>query len=299
MFETFIQKLQNESFLTLETTPGHSALCDEIIDTITDLNLHNMVDGFTTTDSPLSKLKLSSLFGAVALQQKLHKPVIATMSMRDRNSIALQSDLLGANGFDIRAILALTGDSVKISDQPNPKAVLEGDSTLLLKIIENFNKGVDLADKALKIAPSHIYPFAVSPSDVSKKESLLKKMTKKLNNGAIAIITQPLFNKEDIAPLIEIFEQAKKLSAKKDAQLIIGSFPVVKFKTANFLHHKVPGANIPQKWLESLEHAKDEYSVGFELSLEVFEAIMSHHGKCHLMAANNFALAQKLIQSQR
>ena len=297
MFETFIHKLQNESFLTLETTPGHSAMCNEIIEKIQELDLNNLVDGFTTTDSPLSKLKLSSLFGAVAIQQKLHKPVIATMSMRDRNSIALQSDLLGANGFDIRAILALTGDSVKISDQPNPKAVLEGDSTLLLKIIESFNSGMDLAGKEFKIAPSHIYPFAVSPSDVSKKESLLKKMTKKLDNGAIAIITQPLFNKSDIAPLIEIFEEAKELSGKKDAQLVIGSFPVVKFKTASFLHRKVPGANIPQKWLQELEDAKDEYSVGFELSLEVYEAIMSHHGKCHLMAANNFELAQKLIKA--
>lgn len=297
MFEQFIDKLQNDSFLTLETTPGHSPLCNEIIDTLHNLNLHNLVDGFSTTDSPLSKLKLNSLFAALALQQQLEKPVIATMSMRDRNSIALQSDLLGANGFDIRAILALTGDSVKMSDQPNPKAVVEGDSTLLLKIIEHLNSGVDLANKQLKKQPAPIYPFAVSPSDISKSKSLVKKMTKKLEAGAMGIITQPVFDKEHIDPLIEIFEEAKKITANKKARLIIGSFPVVRFKTANFLHTKVPGANIPLQWLELLENSDDEYKKGFELSLEVFQAIKQKHGKCHLMAANNFALAKELIEA--
>lgn len=297
MFEQFIDKLQNDTFLTLETTPGHSPLCNEIIDYLEELNLHNLVDGFSTTDSPLSKLKLNSLFAAVALQQRLKKPVIATMSMRDRNSIALQSDLLGANGFDVRAILALTGDSVKMSDQPNPKAVVEGDSTLLLKIIKHLNEGIDLAGKEFKKRPAAIYPFAVSPSDVTKKESLLKKMIKKLDGGAIGIITQPIFNKDDIEPLIEVFQKAKQQTQRQDAQLIIGSFPVVRFKTANFLHNKVPGANVPLKWLELLENSDDEYKTGFELSLEVFQQIRQKHGKCHLMAANNFALAKELIES--
>jgi len=297
MFENFIQKLHNKPFLTLETTPGHSAVCDEIIDSIQSLGLEHLVDGFTTTDSPLSKLKFSSLFAATILQQKLQKPIIATLSMRDRNSIALQSDLLGANCFDVRAILALTGDSVKISNQPNPKGVFESDSSLLLQIIQNFNSGVDLAKKAFKNAPKHIYPFAVTPSDVNKKESLQKKMIKKLNCGVEAIITQPLFDTNDVEPLIEIFEGAKAKSQNKKATLVIGCFPIVKLKTANFLNSKVPGANIPQRWLEKLQNSNDEYSVGFELSREIYTKIMQTHGKCHLMVANNFKLAQTLITS--
>ena len=62
------------------------------------------------------------------LQQEFNKPVIATMSMRDRNKIALQSDLMGANDFDVRAILALTGDPAKMSDQPHAKGVFEANS---------------------------------------------------------------------------------------------------------------------------------------------------------------------------
>ncbi|MGM0622941.1 MAG: methylenetetrahydrofolate reductase [Campylobacterota bacterium] len=296
MFETFIEKLQSNRFLSLETTPGHTASSKELIQSIQELSLHQKVDAFTTTDSPLSKLKQSSLFAAIKIQQALQKPVIATMSMRDKNSIALQSDLLGANEFDIKTILALTGDSAKMSDQPNPKAVVEGDATLLLKIIAKLNSGVDLADKPLKVAPNHIYGLAVSPSDISKKQQLLKKMVKKLQAGAIAIITQPLFDKNHIEPLLEIFEEAKKQSGC-EGELIIGSFPIVKFKTANFLHNKVPGANIPQRWLEILEHSKDEYQDGFALSHEVYEGIKTKHGKCHLMAANNFTLANALIEA--
>jgi 5,10-methylenetetrahydrofolate reductase len=297
MFENFIEKLQNNSFLTLETTPGHGASCQELIDAIKLHRLHESVDGFSATDSPLSKLKMSALFAAISLQRQLSKPVIATMSMRDKNSIALQSDLLGANSFDVRAILALTGDSAKMSDQPNPKAVVEGDSTLLLQIIKHLNNGTDLANKPFKNPPKHTYAFAVAPSDIHKKQSLLKKMTKKLDNGAIALLTQPLFDENHIDSLLEIFEAAKVQSGQKDAQLVIGSFPVVSYKTANFLHAKVPGANIPTSWLEALQKYDDEYACGFELSLKVFQAIRKRHGKCHLMVANNFALAKELIKA--
>ena len=71
------------------------------------------------------------------------------MSMRDRNKIALQSDLLGANEVDIRAILALTGDPATISDQPHAKGVFEADSSMLLDIISCSNSGIDYAGKPL------------------------------------------------------------------------------------------------------------------------------------------------------
>lgn len=295
MFTQFINKLQNDTFITLETTPGHSATCGDIIENVKNLGLDKLVDGFTTTDSPLSKMKLNSIMAAIRLQQHFAKPAIATMTMRDRNIIALQSDLLGANEFDVRAILAITGDSVKISDQPNPKAVLEGDSTKLLEIIRYLNSGTDLAQKQLKVAPKPIYPFTVSGSNVDKPDALRKKMVKKLKGGTVAIVTQPIFDAAQIAPLQAIFEEAKAQTENKDAQLVIGTFPVVKFKTANFLDKKVPGANIPKFWLERLENSGDEYQTGFELSKEIFDTVMRSHGKAHLMAANNFALARDIL----
>ena len=124
MFKTLIQKLQEDKYLTLETTPQHEPSMHNIIEKIKKFNLQDKIDGFSCTDNPLAKLRYNSLFAALKLQQEFEKPVIATMTMRDRNKIALQSDLLGANDFDVRAILALTGDPAKMSDQPNSKGVL-------------------------------------------------------------------------------------------------------------------------------------------------------------------------------
>lgn len=93
MFDTLIHKLKNDRYITLETTPGHSATFTPTIDKIEALGLSELVDGFSTTDNPLAKLKYNALFAAKLLQERFKKPVIATMSMRDRNKIALQSDL--------------------------------------------------------------------------------------------------------------------------------------------------------------------------------------------------------------
>src|SRR5574344_913442 len=161
MFENLVEKLQEGRYLTLETTPQHEPSMHNIIEKIKKFKIDTKVDGFTCTDNPLAKLKYSSYFAALKLQMEFKKPVIATMTMRDRNKIALQSDLLGANDFDIRAILALTGDPANMSDQPNSKGVYEANSLMLLKMIKSFNYGMDFAGRPFKIEPKQIFPFAV------------------------------------------------------------------------------------------------------------------------------------------
>ncbi len=306
MFELFIEKLQKETFLTLETTPKHSASFDPIIDRIKELGLHKKVDGFSVTDSPLAKMKYSSLFASLKLQNSFKKPVIATMTMRDRNKIALQSDLLGANDVDIRAILALTGDLASMSDQPKTKGVFEGSSTLLLDIIKCFNGGIDYAGKPLDIRPKPIYPFAVVNAFAKNPRHLQKKMKLKLDHGTIAIVTQPVYSKENAKMLLELFAKAKvEVGEKaKDAQIILGFFPIVKLRTAQFLTAHVPGVDVPKEWNEKLFNAKkvsdeNQEKIGLDLSIKAFEEIYDMHPKIHVMAANNFALAKTVIGSRR
>jgi len=151
MFEKFCDVLCLEKrFITVEINPPHGASIDGIIADIKKHSLQDKVTGFSCTDNPLAKLKMSGVLSAIKVQQTFNKPVIATMSMRDKNKLSLQSTLLGANDFDLRCILALTGDPAKFSDQPDVKGVLERDSTLLLSIIHHLNKGVDYSNKALK-----------------------------------------------------------------------------------------------------------------------------------------------------
>ena len=302
MFDELINKLENGRYVTLETTPSHSPVFQPIIDKITDLGLDKLVDGFSTTDNPLAKLKYNAILAAIKLQNEFGKPVLATMSMRDRNRIALQSDLLGGNEFDIRAVLALTGDSAAMSDQPNAKGVFDGNSSLLLDIVSCLNSGIDFAGKPLAQKPEQIFPFAVTNSFSNNPKNLQKKMKKKIEHGAIGLITQPVYDLENAKLLLELLDNAKSdcCESAQKAQIILGIFPITKLRTAQFLASHVPGIHVPKNWIEALRKAnevsaEEEYKVGFELSKNLFNEVMELHPKVHLMTANQFQIAKDIL----
>ncbi|BAF71600.1 methylenetetrahydrofolate reductase [Sulfurovum sp. NBC37-1] len=304
MFEKFCDILcGDKNFITVEVNPPHGASLDKILEDIKKYKLHEKVTGFSCTDNPLAKLKMSGVLSAIRLQQTFKKPVIATMSMRDKNKLSLQSTLLGANDFDLRCILALTGDPAKFSDQPEVKGVLERDSTLLLSIIYHLNNGVDYSNKPLNPAPKPIYPFAVSNSYARNMRSLQKRIVKKLDYGARAIITQPVYDLENAMELLELFEEAKTMSVRetsKEAHLILGQFPIVRARTANFIDDKVPGISVPKDIIDEMNLAamdgeEKEQEVGFTLSKKIFDEMMKKHGKVHMMTHNRFDLCSELI----
>ena len=300
MFENLMKKLKSDRYITLETTPKHSPVFAPVIQKIKELGLDKKVDGFSVTDSPLAKMKYSALFAALKLQQEFNKPAIATMSMRDKNKIGLQSSLLGANEVDVRAILTLTGDSANMSDQPNTKGVFEGNSTLLLEIIKCFNAGIDYGGRTLDVKPQTIYPFSVSNAYAKNPKNLQKKMKSKLEHATRAIITQPVYSIGNTENLLEIFQKAKIEAGNSKAELIIGFFPIIRLKTAQFLTSHVPGITVPSSWTKAPFEAKNksekyQEEVGFELSQTALQDIMKIHPKVHLMTANNFTLADKLL----
>ena len=302
MFETLIETLEEDKYLTLETTPPHEPTMDNIINKIEEYGLDKKVAGFSTTDNPLAKLKYGAMFASVKLQQKFNKPVITTMSMRDKNKIALQSDLIGGNDFDLRAVLALTGDPANMSDQPRAKGVFESNSSMLLEIINSFNNGMDYAGKPFKVKPKPIYPFSVMNSHAKNLKSLEKKMFKKVSLKTRGIITQPVYDLDNAKQLITYMENVQNefQDDRKKAQLIIGIFPITRLRTAQFLSSHVPGIYVPQDWIDKLASAskisiEEEYKVGMELSSNVLESIQKIHPKIHLMTANKFDVANELI----
>jgi len=299
LFDTFISKLRTGTYITLETTPSRSAQFTPTIDKIAALGLDTMVDGFSTTDNPLAKLKYNALFAAMQLQNRFNKPVLATMSMRDRNRIALQSDLLGANEAQVRTVLSLTGDSAHYSDQPHTKGVFEGNSNLLLDIIATLNRGTDLAGQKLLVPPEPIYPFAVIDSYAKNSVSLQKKMAKKVAHGAIGIISQPVYDLDNAQKLLNMMEESNTEHAGSSV-LVLGYFPITKLRTARFLDENVPGIHVPTHWVEALENASrigpdEEYRVGFDLSKTLFDELKALHPKIHIMTANQFDLAKAIL----
>ena len=291
-----------EKLITLETTPPKLPTIDLMIEKIQNSGALDYIDGFSTTDCPLSKLKYNSIIAAFKLQEKFKKPVIATMTMRDRNKIALQSDLLGANDLGVTNILAITGDPANMSDQPKTKAVVEGSSILLLEIIRAFNNGMDYSGKEFKIKPKPITPFAVSNSYAKNFLSIEKKIYKKVRNYAVGIITQPIYDLEIVKKLLEIKDNVTKefSDERKNAEIILGFFPITKLKTAQFLRSHVPAIYVPDSLIEKLIKAhkiseEEEYKVGLEFSRNLFQKLLKIHPKIHIMTANRFEIVKELF----
>lgn len=288
--------------------------------------LGDTIDAFVCTDSPLARFKPSSILSSIKLQNALEKPVICTLSMRDRNSMALCGEILGANELGARAFLSLTGDPIKLGDCADSKGVFEENSLKLARIIRDLNSGVALNGKPLASPVRKIYNFAVINSYSNNPASLATKIKRKLANAPIcAFFTQPIFARESAEFLLEALESAKREVAlggdkdsasqeretnceencqtNKDTQIIFGFFPVLSYRVAVFLRDKLPGVYIPQEWLERLEGAsakgKDyEREVGLELSRRVWEdlhSLCNSAPKIHFMSSNHIELLREFL----
>ncbi|PAF47449.1 methylenetetrahydrofolate reductase [Helicobacter sp. 12S02232-10] len=298
MIEECVQKLLNTDFLSYEISPPKSPNIGE--DLLTQLQDWKDFDALVCTDAPLAKFRQSSILTSLKLQNTLKKPVICTLNMRDRNTIALQGEILGANELDVRMFLTLTGDPIKLGDHPSAKGVFEGNSSLLVKLIQNFNQNKDLNEHPIKGTLKTIYPFGVLNSYANNPLSLKNKMRRKINSGIFALFTQPVYDIEIAKLLLQWLEEINT-ELGKNTGLVFGYFPILRYKTAQFLYSKLPGVFVPQIWLEKLERAhsigeKEEEKVGLELSKNLFEELKKLHNKIHFMNANKVALAKKITQ---
>ena len=299
MLEQFITKLKsNEPFLSVEVSPSLSSTIGRgVIDELESLKI---ADCFICTDSPLARLKPSSILSSIKLQNALKKPMICTLSMRDRNSIALCGDILGANEFGLRAFLSLSGDGVKNGDCAGAKGVFEESSLKLGRIIDGLNQGIAANGKTLKDSVETIYNFSVINSYANNTESLKKKMLKKLSNSAVqGLFTQPVFSLEAARFLLESMESINK-DLGQNCVMILGFFPVLSYKVALFLRDKLPGVYIPDEWVQKLEKAsmkgkEVERKVGLELSRELFADLQTLHNKFHFMSANKPSLLREFV----
>ncbi len=302
--EHFISTLENkdEYTFTLEISPQAKYDLGYIKEKINASNISDYINAFVVTDSPFANLKISSILAALQLQQRLNnnKPFIATQTMRDKNSIALQNDLIGANYFDIRMVLAVTGDAIANGNQKQAKAVFEGNSELLISIIKDLNRGKSLGEFIFKEPLKPIYPFCVINSYAKNNDTLKVRLAKKANSGVKAIFTQPIYEAERLELLLKWIDE---LPLKEKPILVPGFFPILTYKTAYFIYYKLPGAYIPETWLNKLKEASDkspeeEKKVAVELSTNLFNDMIKIHKKMHIMSMNNYDFVVSLLKNK-
>lgn len=297
--EKIMQKMLGDSaFLSYEIIPQKAFGMEQILRPIKESAIFGEIDAFVCTDSPLSRLKHSAILASIKVQDFLQKPAICTISARDKNSIALQGEILGLNEFAVRIFLTLRGDPIKLGDHPNAKAVFEGNSFMLLEIIRNLNNGVDLNGGKIKDLGQKIYPLSVINAYANDMENIAKKMRKKIALGALALITQPIFDAQNAKDLLAMIARINS-DLGTNAKLIFGFYPVMSIKTAEFLYHKLPGCFMPDSWIDALKSAGDsresQRKIGLELSRNLYKNLIALHPKIHFMCGNKIEIAEQIV----
>jgi homocysteine S-methyltransferase len=195
------------------------------------------VDSINIGDSPMARVRMSCIALAVLIQRQTALDTIIHFTTRDRNLMALQSELLGAHALGIRNILALTGDPPRVGNYPNATGVWDVDAIGLIQILKQMNCGLDWAGNSIGRAAAFQVACAVNP--VAEDLDLeLDRFGRKIEAGADFAMTQPLY---DLKQLESFLERVGPLPIP----LILGIMPLQSHKHAEFLHNELPGVEIP------------------------------------------------------
>jgi 5,10-methylenetetrahydrofolate reductase len=237
--------------------------------------LKNKIVAGNVTDNQRAVMRLSSLACSVLLIKEGIEPVFQ-MTCRDRNRIAIQSDLLGAWTLGVKNVLALTGDHVSAGDHRDAMAVFDLDSVQLVGAVSSLNAGKNLNQKDLR-GGTDFYLGAVVAPEANPVEPEMIKFRKKVSAGAKFFQTQAVFDMEKFK---RFFDEAEKTGAK-----ILGGILLLKSaKMARFLNDNVPGVTVPASLIEELDGAADQLEKGIEIAARQVRELKTFCHGAHIMA---------------
>ena len=249
------------------------------------------ITAVNVTDNQSSVMRMGSLPACVALKNAGLTPILQ-LTCRDRNRIALQSELLGAAMLGIDNILCLTGDHTKMGDHPGAKPVFDLDSVSLLHTVCQLEKGVDLAGNPLVgEAPKFAKGAVVSPCSDSV-DAQLAKMERKVMAGAEYFQTQAVFDSEKF---IQFAEKAKQFGKPVQLGVIIPKSAGM----AKFMNKNVAGVHVPQWMIDELAADKEKAKAGItgvELAAKVIKECRPYCQGLHIMALGWEAKVPELLK---
>lgn len=273
----FREKLANgRKVITAEITPPHGPNLEHFNQVGQLLKPH--FDALNVTDNQRALMRMSNLATAANLVRMGIEPIYQ-LTCRDRNSLALQSDLMGAQALGIPNVLCLTGDPVRAGHFQDAKGVFEVESVGLLRMIKQLQEGKDSAGKNLD-APLEIFQGAVVNPAVASPAAQIRRMEKKIDAGAKFFQTQAIFTTATMEPFLKQIEHLK-------VPIIAGILLVRSMKTAKFLHEKVPGVFVPQELFDALEGAADPTEAGIKYAQKLARDLLGMCQGVHLMAVKN------------
>jgi methylenetetrahydrofolate reductase (NADPH) len=287
MSEMSISKLQQrlqagEFAVTAECGPPRGGNAD-VIRKKGEL-LKDVVDAVNVTDNQTAIVRMSSIAACVHLLKMGLEPVLQ-MVTRDRNRIALQSDILGAFSLGIRNILCLSGDHQSFGSQPDALNVFDIDSMNLLRTVREMReRGVDMSGHALDQAPQMFIGAAANPFADPFAYRVIR-LAKKIDAGADFIQTQCVYNLERFREWIRM-AQDEGLTEK--VYLLAGVTPLKSAGMARYMNAKVAGMDVPQTLIERMAGVpkKDGPKEGIKICLETIAELREIEGVhgIHIMA---------------
>lgn len=250
------------------------------------------VHAVNVTDNPMARLRMSSIAVAALIQRETGLEAVVQITTRDRNVLGLQSDLLGAAGLGIKALLCLGGDPLKIGDYPQAKQVSEVDVLGLLRIAKGLNSGADLAGNAIGAATAFAIGCAANPA-APDLEIELTKLRAKIEAGAAFAQTQPVY---ELASLERFLEREEARSIP----LLVGLVPLRSLKQTLFFANEVPGVVVPEAVQERMRRAAGrgsghEKAEGLAIARELAAGIAGLARGVHIMPMGRYEIAAEVL----
>ncbi|MFH1198712.1 MAG: methylenetetrahydrofolate reductase [Candidatus Omnitrophota bacterium] len=271
---TFKEKLQAGKFLvTSEIGPPKGIETGLILE---DAELiRNRVDGINVTDLQSSVMRLGSLAACAILKQNGFEPIYQ-LTCRDRNRLALQSDILSAAALGLENLLILTGDYTTLGDHPEAKPVFDLDSVQLLQVVKQLEAGCDMKGNKLEGRAPQFCKGAVVNPNCEPLEPQIMKMEKKIEAGAEFFQTQAIYD-------IKVFENFIIKTRHLKVPIMAGIILLKSAGMARFMNKNVAGVCVPDNLIKEMEEAEDKAAKSVEIASRLIKELKPFVQGIHIM----------------
>ncbi|KAF0249341.1 MAG: homocysteine S-methyltransferase [bacterium] len=247
------------------------------------------VDAIQITDNPKARVRMSSIAFAHLVQIETGIEVVLHFTCRDRNLLAIQSELMGAAALGVRWILALTGDPSSVGELPAATSVFDVNSAGLVRILHGLNQGVTLAGTDISIPANFHIGASVNPA-APNLETEIDKLKEKIDSGVDFAQTQPVFD-------LELLKRFADKTSHLNIPILVGLMPLRDPRHAEFLHHEVPGTKIPDWIRKRLSSAKPSELLDESVAIasELLAGIKSCFPGVHILVNENTRIVERLL----
>ena len=281
----FTQAVEAKQFLvTAEVTPPKGCNPARMLEMASALR--DWVHAVNVTDGSRAVLRASSITSAAILKSAGVEP-ICQMTCRDRNSIALQADLMGAQMLGISNVLALTGDPIKAGDHPKARGVFELESVRLLRLIDRLNQGLDLNEKSLTDQATHLFPGAAVDPQSPSWSGLQRRFERKLKAGA------RFFQSQLISDFDRLDKFMHQIGSQTDRPILAGIFLLKSAKNAHFINKYV---HISPSVIDRLDKASNPLKEGMNIAAEQVKIARQLCDGVHMMAVKREELIPEILE---